>query len=60
MRELLVRDPKNPAYLTHHIRGLLAAREKDEAQDCIDRLAGLEPDSPRVKQFRQELAKLEE
>jgi tetratricopeptide (TPR) repeat protein len=55
LQSAIGRDPKNPEYLAHYIRGLLTRGKKEEARSWLPRLEKLEPDSERVKTFRVEL-----
>jgi tetratricopeptide (TPR) repeat protein len=55
MLDVLALDIHNPEYLAHHAAGLLRRGKKDEARPWVTRLERLEPDSPRVKGFREAL-----
>jgi tetratricopeptide (TPR) repeat protein len=57
MDELVTRDPMNPTYLAHHTAGLIAHANRDDARLLVERLARLEPNSDRVRRFREELQK---
>jgi tetratricopeptide (TPR) repeat protein len=56
MLDVLALDLHNPEYLAHHAGSLLRRGKKDEARPWVLRLEKLEPDSPRVKAFREALA----
>jgi len=54
---LLTEEPENTQLLAFSIRHLLQANEIDQAQDLLRKLDLLEPDSPRVKDLKDKLAK---
>jgi tetratricopeptide (TPR) repeat protein len=53
MLDLLALEPKIPNYLAHHIERLLQRGRTEEARPWIKRLQQLEPESPRVRAFKQ-------
>jgi Flp pilus assembly protein TadD len=54
MGELVKKDPTNPEYLAHHIGNLLKHGNQNEALALVERLAQLEPESERVRRFRED------
>ena len=55
MDEALKADPSNPEYVARHIADLLRHNAPAEARRLVESLAGLEGESPRVRDFRAEL-----